>query len=563
MSYDFVVMSCDESKSINDSILKAMNAGRLTVDFRRIVSDEISERDGGVFIFILDNENKAEMAKKAIRSFLEYRVNPCSCYVFMKQEIPIPIEWEFDVRIIVRSLASFSDASFFKYLRLYIKHYNEDKLLELNYEQLHEYDKIKSYNTATGFALNIANAAVDRLSESDGKYNVTKGLLRKLIVVLEKMSEYRIFDFSEDSKQIANKKLRLIEKILKYIKNAMKVISVSHVHLALFIMVYHYLEIIEVEALNTLGEGSVDISKKTDFSKISADTYEIFKSKAALPSILYDKFDEEMLKKVEVYANMTGKYERVCGEVEKTGEISEEDEQMLVSIAKFINEGNKIFSVISKERNSADFLNCLKTSYERLKAYCEIVGATDVAEDCVKKLFELKKIAENAGEEKSKMLEKADMGLKTLLGVKIAGSGEFDVFISHKSQDIDLATDVYNLLKKNLKTAFLDKISLPQISKSDYSDAIFHAIEASSHLIVILSDVKYLKEAWLKEEMRTFYNEIIDGRKPDANIIFVVSNEAYNQIMSDKTALPLQFRKYEIIKIEDCDKDGRLVSYIV
>ena len=244
----------------------------------------------------------------------------------------------------------------------------------------------------------------------------------------------------------------------------------------------------------------------------------------------------------------------------KQEETLSETDEILISVAKFMQEGNKLFDVLQKNGIAGDFLNCLLTSYERLKNYCEVVGAKNVAADCVDRIVEIRNAISKADEDVPAD-EKIENGIKSLLGFTLKGSGEYDVFISFKSEDADLAESVYNLCQRNLKVPFWSKRTLPQLSKSEYEDAIYDALRKSKHFVVVLSDLKYLQANWIKREMAAFDRAITEGRKTNANFVFVVTDNVYKEIIaSNKMCLDERYCGYQIIKMSEYE--NTLMDYI-
>ena len=234
--------------------------------------------------------------------------------------------------------------------------------------------------------------------------------------------------------------------------------------------------------------------------------------------------------------------------------VSTQDDELLVSIAKFIQDGNKLFDVLQKNGIAGDFLECLRESYERLKNYCIVVGADDVAAECAERIVEIRN---EAGKKQSGMAEnpKAEKGIKSLLGFTLEDSGNYDVFISFKNEDSDLAGRIYEYCHKRIKQPFWSKKSLPRLSKSEYSKAIDMALENSKHFIVVLSDLKYLNAEWIKYEMDVFNNEIKEGRKKGSNFVIVATDDVYNTIIkSNKTVLDIAYRRYQIIKMSEYEE---------
>lgn len=240
--------------------------------------------------------------------------------------------------------------------------------------------------------------------------------------------------------------------------------------------------------------------------------------------------------------------------------VSTQDDELLVSIAKFMQDGNKLFDVLQKNGIAGDFLECLRESYERLKNYCIVVGADDVAAECAARIVEIRN---EVGKQQSGASEneKAEKGIKSLLGFTLEDSGKYDVFISFKNEDSDLAGRIYEYCHKRMKQPFWSKKSLPRLSKSEYSKAIDMALENSKHFIVVLSDLKYFDAEWIKYEMDVFNNEIKEGRKKDSNFVIVATDDVYNTIIqSNKTVLDIAYRRYQIIKMSEYEET--LAQYI-
>ena len=236
------------------------------------------------------------------------------------------------------------------------------------------------------------------------------------------------------------------------------------------------------------------------------------------------------------------------------GSVSTQDNELFVSIAKFMQDGNKLFDVLQKNGIAGDFLECLRESYERLKNYCIVVGADDVAAECAERIVEIRN---EASKKRSGMVEnpKAEKGIKSLLGFTLEDSGNYDVFISFKNEDSDLAERIYEYCHKRIKQPFWSKKSLPRLSKSEYSKAIDTALDNSKHFVVVLSDLKYLDAEWIKYEMDVFNNEIKEGRKKDANFVIVATDDVYDTIIkSNKTVLDIAYRRYQIIKMSEYEE---------
>ena len=227
------------------------------------------------------------------------------------------------------------------------------------------------------------------------------------------------------------------------------------------------------------------------------------------------------------------------------------DDEILLSIAHFLQEGNKLFDLLQQKNVQGSFLRCLLTSYERLKTYCEIVGAGNIAAECVDRIVEIRNKVDKQ-DDTEKADGKAEKGIKSLLGFTLKGSGEYDVFISFKDEDSDLGETIYKYCQKHLKEPFWSKRTLPELSKSEYEDAIYDALRRSKHFFVVLSKLEYLSANWIKKEMATFDRAITEGRKKGANFVFVVTDDVYRQIIeSNKMCLDERYCGYQIVKMSE------------
>ena len=237
-----------------------------------------------------------------------------------------------------------------------------------------------------------------------------------------------------------------------------------------------------------------------------------------------------------------------------------ESEKQLHAIADYMRESNRLFELAGNERLAADFVKCLKTSYERLRKYSEVVGCVEVCAECIERIAEINHQLEMLDDADSGS-SLAESGIKALLGFSLPGSDKFDVFLSYKHEDNDIARNVYHYLRSNLLNPFYDSVTLPELSKSEYEDAIMNAIEHSKHFVVIISDLSYLDSYWVDLEMKTFRHEMVEGRKEGANFLILVTNEVYNKILStNKQCLPIKYRSYEIMRLDVYKKS--IVKYL-
>ena len=107
---------------------------------------------------------------------------------------------------------------------------------------------------------------------------------------------------------------------------------------------------------------------------------------------------------------------------------------------------------------------------------------------------------------------------------------KYDVFISCKSEDYNLGRQVYEFLvnhrELNLKVFMADK-ELRKLGVSDYGKAIDDALDSSMHLIVVSSNVNYLKyetSPYVYYEWHAFTEDIKSGRK-NGNIMTIFTTD--------------------------------------
>lgn len=120
---------------------------------------------------------------------------------------------------------------------------------------------------------------------------------------------------------------------------------------------------------------------------------------------------------------------------------------------------------------------------------------------------------------------------------------EYDIFISCKSEDYEIAERVYSFLKDNGFSVFLSSKELRRMAQADYMDAISVALDTAYSMIVISTKKEYLTSKWVKFEWSTFLNEILSGRKT-GQIMTLADNIKVHEF-------PIQLRKYESFTLEN------------
>lgn len=193
--------------------------------------------------------------------------------------------------------------------------------------------------------------------------------------------------------------------------------------------------------------------------------------------------------------------------------------------------------------------------YQRILNYCIHNGMkNEVSGECIKRISELREKGSNIKKTDNDLID----ALKIYLGQALPGSGNYDVFISYKSEDERLAQKVYNFLIGNGKEVFFSKESLTQIGDSDYRKVIFTVLEKSKHLVLVGSNPEYFKTEWVSDEWSTFLRHKKEG-KTSGNLIMVLPDEYKSKNGHDK--LPEALRdNIEIIGTSEFRE--RLLNYL-
>lgn len=243
--------------------------------------------------------------------------------------------------------------------------------------------------------------------------------------------------------------------------------------------------------------------------------------------------------------------------------------EQLEAIAGYIREGNRIFERIGDDEKAGAFIRCLVTSYERLRNYCQEIGASSLTAECIERITDLRNQIQLLDDEEQRNHSTAELGIRALLGFTRPGTGNYDVFLSHRGYDIDIARKVYQFLKARMKEVFFDTVSLSgELSDTDYKNAIYQALERSKHFVVIITELNELEPGfikhekdWMQEEMDVFHSELIEGRKRGGNFVIIVTDDIYQQIVSaNKTNIDLKWRRHSLIRLNDYQ--DQIMGYI-
>lgn len=129
---------------------------------------------------------------------------------------------------------------------------------------------------------------------------------------------------------------------------------------------------------------------------------------------------------------------------------------------------------------------------------------------------------------------------------------KYDVFLSKNSADQDLADAVLSFLDAAGIKVFESSRNLPNLRDSDYSKAIFDALDNSETLIIICTQNENgNKSGWVYDEWSTFINEVRSKRRE-------------GRIMTIRKGIPIkdldpQLRKYESFEYESYQ--SRILPY--
>lgn len=430
------------------------------------------------------------------------------------------------------------------------------------YEKLSEYTRLENHNKEAETICQLIDLLISRFQEDNSDIR-RRGICVELHRLYTKLNKY-VGGYDEESRKTALGIIETLTRMLEFINKDDATEGgnrfINDLFYSAFAVQAIYLDReIRSECADVLTNGDArnpcpihtHIEKQKKFA-------EAFLSLYCLETAKIETYTDEEISLIEdtprflLEASMASDtLPRPSQREKNTPANLSKDDEMLISIAHFMQEGNKLFDALQQKRIEGSFLKCLLTSYERLKAYCQIVGAADVAAQCVERIVEIRDIVDRQ-ENGDYTDDKAEKGIRSLLGFTLHGSGDYDVFICFKEEDSDIAETIYKYCQKHLKEPFWSKKSLPELSKSEYEDAIFDALRRSRHFIVVISNLDYLKTKWIKKEMATFDRAITEGRKTNANFLFVVTDGVYNEIIdSNKMCLDERYCGYQIIKMSE------------
>jgi len=128
----------------------------------------------------------------------------------------------------------------------------------------------------------------------------------------------------------------------------------------------------------------------------------------------------------------------------------------------------------------------------------------------------------------------------------------YDVFISHKSEDQQLAVDLSEFLRSQGLRVFNSSQTLAEIANSNYRQAIDQAIDHSAHMIVVASSLVNIESDWVAFEWGAFANDIRSGK--EANLLTICNFDI------QRSELPIGLRVHELFHYTPGDFE-RLMPY--
>lgn len=429
---------------------------------------------------------------------------------------------------------------------------------EILYEKITNLSRIKY---TPGVSSNLSDLILLLCCEIEQDRNAQsrRSSYKELLRCMDQLQFCGESGYSSEDLKLARKRLNAINKVDELLKN--NDFHTLDLFLISFALKMIYLDFdIRVDVIDTLSHGdSHGIQTETFQEKYLSRQYfylKIYNSQMIAENITNDYHGQYAEDEIPVILQakefLIAKESRDI-KTRKNAAKKEigDTENQLYAIADYMRQSNKLFEMVGSNSLASDFLKCLKTSYERLRKYSEVVDCLEICAECIERIAEINQQLEQFNDTNSDN-GIAESGLKALLGFSLPGVDDFDVFLSYKHEDSDIARSIYHFLKSNIMNPFFDSISLPELSKSEYEDAIMNAIEHSKHFIVIISNLDYLDSYWVELEMKTFRHEIVEGRKKDANFIIIVTNDVFQKIiMTNKQCLPIKYRSYEIMRVDD------------
>lgn len=105
-----------------------------------------------------------------------------------------------------------------------------------------------------------------------------------------------------------------------------------------------------------------------------------------------------------------------------------------------------------------------------------------------------------------------------------------DIFISFKSEVMQIAQWLYQHLTDTHYDVFCSAESLALLGEADFSKAIHGALDSASCLVVLGTQAEHFDSGWVGYEWRSFLNEIHSGRKPNGRVFTFAGGITIDQL---------------------------------
>ncbi len=130
----------------------------------------------------------------------------------------------------------------------------------------------------------------------------------------------------------------------------------------------------------------------------------------------------------------------------------------------------------------------------------------------------------------------------------------YNVFISCKKEDYELAIPVYEYLTRLGLKVFLACAELSKLGQSAYGDAIDDVLSRSEHMIVVASQINHIKSKWVRFEWGTFCDDFQSDYR-DGNLILLLTNN----VIVTANQLPSRIRHKQFFPLSEYDK---VIDYV-
>lgn len=216
-------------------------------------------------------------------------------------------------------------------------------------------------------------------------------------------------------------------------------------------------------------------------------------------------------------------------------------------IAAYSNASVELFEALFENGMAQGYREALISAYNRIIDYCKTVSlGSPIAEKCLDRVSELKATHITKVDE-TESGKKTLQSLKVYLGQALPDTGNYDVFISHKSADDMIADKVFDFLRNCGFEVFCDHHTLGELRDSNYDKRVMEALGKSKHLILVASSPDYVKDGWVHDEWHHFHSDKRDKYR-NGNLIMILSDD----LLPRKSELPIELRDgYEIIKTSE------------